>query len=120
MSAVDEAIGRLTTWGQGVLALVNTLKDSNDQQTAVIGQLQEANATLAADDASDTAEIERLTEELARLQEEIAGKINTAIDALENPPAPEEPEEPEVPVDPPVETEAPAEEEPAPPVEENP
>lgn len=120
MSTVDEAIGRFTTWGQSVLAQLKSAQESNASQTELIAQLNDRISQLTANDESDAAEIARLQGEIDTLQNDIAAKINAAVDSLENPPAPEEPSdpvtpeepsEPEVPVDPetPAEPEVPSE-----------
>ena len=92
MSAVDEAIARFTAFTQGVLA------DLQEART----QIQELIDTDAVEDAAQAE----------ALQNEIAGKIDTAIATLQNPPSAPVEEEPEPTPEP--EPEAPVEETPAP------
>ena len=105
MSVIDEAIARFTAFTQAVLADLKGAKEANDAQTGKLAELQAALDAATADDEVDKATIAVLKAEVDTLQESVAAKINSAVDALENPvaevPADEEPvvEEPVVPVD---------------------
>lgn len=83
MTVVDEAIARLDAVFKKALGLFKDAKDTNDTQTAKIAELQTALDAATADDAADTAAIAELNAEIASLQEEVAAKINAAVDTLE-------------------------------------
>lgn len=88
MSVIDEAIARFTKFTQGVLEQLKGAKESNDTQTAKLAELQVALDAALSDDAADKAAIAALQAEVSSLQEDVAAKINAAVDTLENPPAP--------------------------------
>lgn len=90
MSVLDDALARFTAFVQGVLDQVKAARETNDAQTAKLTELQDALNVALADDADDKATIANLQAEIANLQSEIADRINAAVDALENVPAPVE------------------------------
>jgi hypothetical protein len=94
MSVVDEALARFGDFVRGVLAKVKAAQETNDVQTAKLAELQAALAAATADDAADDAKIAELQAQVSGLQEEVAAKINAAVDALENPPVEAVEEEP--------------------------
>lgn len=98
MTALDNALARFTAFARGVLDQLKGAKEANDTQTGKLAELQAALDTALADDAADKATIAALQAEVSTLQDEVAAKINAAVDALENPPVVEEPvvEEPVV------------------------
>ena len=98
MTALDDALARFTAFARGVLDQLKGAKEANDTQTGKLAELQAALDTALADDAADKATIAALQAEVSTLQDEVAAKINAAVDALENPPVAEEPvvEEPVV------------------------
>lgn len=93
MSVVDAALARFSAFVTGVLAQVKAAKDTNDEQTAKLAELQAALTVAQSDDAADKALITTLQNEVASLQTRVADQINAAVDALENPPAAEVVEE---------------------------
>lgn len=117
MSVIDEAITRFTRFTQGVLDQLTSAQVSNDAQTAKIAALSAALDSALADDNADKAQIAALQAEISTLQDQVAEKINAAVDSLQNPPGevtppadapqgvttPAEATLAEVPVDPPVE-----------------
>jgi hypothetical protein len=70
-----------------VLEQLGGAKDANDAQTAKLAELQAALDAALGDDAADKATITSLQSEVSSLQDEVAAKINAAVDALQNPPA---------------------------------
>ena len=86
MSVVDEALARFGDFVRGVLVKVKAAQETNDVQTAKLAELQAALAAATADDAADDAKVAELQAQVSGLQEEVAAKINAAVDALENPP----------------------------------
>lgn len=85
MSVIDEAITRFTKFTQGVLDQLRGAKEANDAQTAKLAELQAKLDAALSDDAADKAAITALQDEVNTLQEEVAAKINAAVDTLEGP-----------------------------------
>ncbi len=96
MTALDTALARFTAFATGVLAQLRGAKEANDAQTGKLAELQVALDTALADDAADKAAINALQAEVSTLQDEVAAKINAAVDSLENAPVVEVVEEPVV------------------------
>lgn len=96
MSVIDEAIARFTQFTQGVLDQLKGAKVANDAQTAKLAELEAALSVALSDDAADKAAITELQAEVSSLQDEVAAKINAAVDTLQSPPAEVPPVEPVV------------------------
>lgn len=90
MTALDNALARVTNFVKDVVTQLTGAKEANDAQTAKLAELQVALETALADDNADKAAIAALQAEVSTLQDEVAAKINAAVDALENAPTAEE------------------------------
>lgn len=90
MSALDDALARVTNFVKDVVTQLTGAKEANDAQTAKLAELETALNAALADDNADKAAIAALQAEVSTLQDEVAAKINAAVDALENAPTAEE------------------------------
>lgn len=90
VSALDDALARVTNFVKDVVTQLTGAKEANDAQTAKLAELEVALSTALADDNADKAAIAALQAEVSSLQDEVAAKINAAVDALENAPTAEE------------------------------
>lgn len=85
MSALDDALARLTTFVKDVVTQLKAAQSTNDTQTGKLVELQAALDAALSDDAADKAAINALQAEIAGLQDSVAAQINAAVDALQNP-----------------------------------
>lgn len=90
MSALDDALARVTTFVKDVVAQLTAAKTTNDTQTGKLAELQAALDVALSDDAADKAAIAALQAEISTLQDSVAAQINAAVDALQAVPAPVE------------------------------
>lgn len=90
MSALDDALARVTTFVKDVVAQLTAAKATNDTQTGKLAELQAALDVALSDDAADKAAIAALQAEINTLQDSVAAQINAAVDALQAVPAPVE------------------------------
>lgn len=95
MTVLDDALARFTAFVKDVAAQLTGAKEANDAQTAKLAELQAQLEAALADDAADSAAIAELQGQVTSLQDEVAAKINAALDAVANAPV-------EVPVEEPV------------------
>lgn len=86
LSALDDALARVTTFIKDVVAQLTNAKETNDTQTGKLAELQAALDVALSDDAEDKAKIAALQAEIAGLQDSVAAQINAAVDALQNVP----------------------------------
>lgn len=84
MSALDDALARFTAFVKDVAAQLTGAKEANDTQTGKLAELQAALDAALSDDAADKSAISALQAEVSSLQDEVAAKINAAVDAVAN------------------------------------